>query len=355
MGLNQPGELRGMPRGLKIIPIAYRRINETTAGLDRIESETLLSTGESISCSIFRKRLRRKRAAEAGEDHTFAASDHSRHWNYWLREVEAYRSDLLNDMAQGLRVPELLCVEVSSDEAILYLEDVAGVPACSWDLERFSLAIRQIGRFQGRFVAHAALPTYPWLTEGHLRAWLPDVKSISSDARVSELVKRRESLVAGIERSPRTVCHFDLRAANLLGSSSDEIESDTILIDWSSVGIGALGEDIANMVFDSIWLVDCPPDLLTGLNSCAMPAYVAGLRDSGWDGDEQMVYRNYAFTAGLRFGLLRDGFIAAASGEKFDSTMRDRYQLSGKRMLEIRTAVCDLALDQAMRALSTSH
>ena len=48
---------------------------------------------------------------------------------------------------------------------------------------------------------------------------------------------------------PPTVCHLDVHPHNLF--DGDGVD-DTVLVDWAFVGIGALGEDPANLIVDAV-------------------------------------------------------------------------------------------------------
>ena len=331
-------------------PIPYRRINETTAALDRVVG-TVRSTQGEARWSVFRKRLRKKRDAEVPSGDAFAPSDDPAHWNYWRRESDAYGSGLLIDLAPGLRAPVCYSQERESGTITLWLEDIAGVPAAAWSAERFVRAMRHLGRFQGRFVSGEAIPEYPWLSRGHLDAWVPKPDGAHGDARYRRLANERETLAAAIRATPRTVCHFDLRGSNVFDGQSTGGDDETIVLDWSSVGVGALGEDVANAVFDSVWMNDVSPQLLTALHAHAVDGYVDGLRDAGWRGDDEQVRWNYAVVAGLRFGLLAGRMQTAASDPAYIAQLESRYGGSGEAMLSARLAVCELALDAATHAL----
>jgi hypothetical protein len=336
--------------GWKIQPIPYRRINETTAALDRVIGTVTSSQGE-VQWSAFRKRLHKKREAKVRQDGAFAPSDDPAHWNYWLRESEAYGSLLLRNLAPGLRAPVCYAQEPYSEEVTLWLEDIVGVPAREWSTERFVRAMRHVGRFQGRFVSGEPIPDYPWLSRGHLEAWIPKGNRAHDDLRYQRLADEYEALAAAIRVTPRTVCHFDLRGSNLFSGESVQGDDETILVDWSSVGVGALGEDIANAVFDSAWMNDVGPHLLMDLHASALDGYLDGLRDAGWMGDEEQVRWIYAVVAGLRFGLLAERIQSAASDPKYLASLESRYGIPGEQMLSTRMAICDLALDAASQAL----
>jgi thiamine kinase-like enzyme len=57
----------------------------------------------------------------------------------------------------------------------------------------------------------------------------------------------RETFLSWIERAPRTVCHLDLWPRNVFDD-----DGATVLIDWAFVGIGAVGEDVGNLVPDAV-------------------------------------------------------------------------------------------------------
>jgi hypothetical protein len=88
-----------------------------------------------------------------------------------------------------------------------------------------------------------------------------------------------------VERLPRTVCHLDVWPNNLIGRPNGEI----VLLDWAFAGDGALGEDIGNLVPDSVFDLLFPHELLDELDARLTSGYVRGLRDAGWSGDERLV------------------------------------------------------------------
>jgi thiamine kinase-like enzyme len=92
---------------------------------------------------------------------------------------------------------------------------------------------------------------------------------------------RREALLGVMERLPRTVCHLDVWHRNLVRRADGEIA----FLDWAFAGDGAVGEDIGNLILN--WLV--PYDELVELDRRLTGAYLSGLREAGWSGDERLV------------------------------------------------------------------
>ena len=88
-----------------------------------------------------------------------------------------------------------------------------------------------------------------------------------------------------MERQPRTLCHLDVWPNNLFART----DRTFTLVDWSFVGEGALGEDIGNLVPDSVFDLFVPARKLASLDLEVFDGYLSGLRKAGWDGDERVV------------------------------------------------------------------
>lgn len=91
------------------------------------------------------------------------------------------------------------------------------------------------------------------------------------------------------ESMPATLTHSDLHPGNLYGSGQH-----TILIDWAFIGVGPVGEDAGNLLFDAIWDFFVPPDQIGSLRAALVDGYCAGLEDANWRGDPEAVVRAMA-------------------------------------------------------------
>jgi hypothetical protein len=109
-----------------------------------------------------------------------------------------------------------------------------------------------------------------------------------------------------LDRTPRTVCHFDLHPANLFA-----VGDETVLIDWAFVGIGALAEDAAVLVADSVLDFHVAPELFDDLYDIVRRGYLDGLRRAGWSGPEELVELAMSATLGARYAWIGPAVLRA--------------------------------------------
>ncbi len=145
----------------------------------------------------------------------------------------------------------------------------------------------------------------PWLSRGFLReyvgskslgqellddagAWQqPLVRDHFPPGLRDDMVRLhhdREWFVGIMETLPRALSHLDHWPANVRSSGRD-----SALFDWAFTGDGALGEDIGNYIPDAFFDLFLPAARLPELASTVYEAYVNGLREGGWRGDERLV------------------------------------------------------------------
>jgi Ser/Thr protein kinase RdoA (MazF antagonist) len=138
-----------------------------------------------------------------------------------------------------LRPPQLIHGADREDGSLaLWLEDL-GHPAV-WTVERIAEVARVLGAAQAR-VASEGVPG--GLVRGFLRAYLEPRRLSLAEPFAS----RREEILAGLEKAPETICHFDLHPANVFPG-----EGETTVIDWAYCGVGPLGADAGVLASDAI-------------------------------------------------------------------------------------------------------
>lgn len=239
-------------------------------------------------------------------------SDDPRHWNYWRRETEAYRSGWAHTAyaAGGLAGPDLLDSTDLPDGAVaLWLEDVAGPVGGGWTVAGLVDVAHRLGVAQAGWAAARDLPA--WLSRRWLRQYVDskptdpvpwDVPAVLPywPAPLRDGLRRlwegRAALLDRAEALPGTACHLDLWPMNLV-AAPDRV----VLLDWAFTGGGALGEDIANLVVDTVADGLLPVAVLPELVETLPAAYLAGLRDGGWRGDPDRVREAVAVTGAAKY------------------------------------------------------
>ncbi|MHC3469747.1 aminoglycoside phosphotransferase family protein [Streptomyces sp. 7R007] len=304
-------------------PLVHNPKNGVTAGVWRVTSKDPARDGRSAVLKVL---TRRKKATGR-----WVASDDPRHWNYWRREAHAYESGLTQLwQPYGIRAPRLLaCVERPDGDVALWLEDVAGQPATAWPLARHIEHARRLG------AAQAAVPMTdrPWLTRRFLRqyvgsntlgeelledaeAWQqPLVRDHFPPGLRHETVRLhhdREWFLQIMEALPRTLGHLDHWPANVRGDGRE-----SVLFDWAFTGDGALGEDLGNYLPDSVFDLFVPAARLPAYAAAAYEAYLRGLREGGWRGEERLVRLGVCASA-VKYDWLTALMLARAGEEQVD-------------------------------------
>lgn len=123
------------------------------------------------------------------------------------------------------------------------------------------------------------------------------------------LIDAQPRIAALLDSLPQTLCHHDAVGANVL-----RCEGVTALIDWESVGPGAMGADLASLLFSSARRGDCSARLVARCFEAAVTAYADGIRQTGADIDVASVRLGVDAAIALRWKLLFDLAVALEQG-----------------------------------------
>ncbi|MFF4252404.1 aminoglycoside phosphotransferase [Streptomyces sp. NPDC001663] len=304
-------------------PLVHNPKNGVTAGVWRVSA----GDGDGDRSAVLKVLTRNKEATGH-----WAATDDPRHWNYWRREADVYESGLAQLWRPyGIRAPRLLgCVERPDGDVALWLEDVRGEPATSWPQARHIEHARRLGAAQA---AVGETADHPWLSRRFLReyvgsntlgqelldedeAWQqPLVRDHFPPGLRHDMVRLhhdREWFLQIMETLPRTLSHLDHWPANACSHGPD-----SVLLDWAFTGDGALGEDLGNYLPDSVFDLFVPAAHLPEYAARAYEAYLHGLRESGWGGDEDLV-RLAVCASAVKYDWLTALSLSRASEEQLD-------------------------------------
>jgi hypothetical protein len=273
-------------------------------GVALVSGAASVASGPSRAFTVVRKRLARTRGNRSA-------------WDAVDREVDAYTSGLLDDLP-GIAAPRLLGVSEGPGGSVeLWLERVIDEVG-DWPLERYALAARHLGRFNGAgLTGHRSQPPYGWLSRGWLSQW---VEATGSAVRrlaglagaplvhqvfpppVLDLVldawERRADWLATLEALPHGLAHQDAFRRNLVGSGGR-----TVALDWAFVGPAPVGAETAPLVVATLAFGAWPMDRWQELDDAVRAGYLEGLREAGWGGDAALVAIGHTVASVLRYPL----------------------------------------------------
>jgi hypothetical protein len=299
-------------------------------------------------------------------------------WRRASRELHAYRSGLLDSIPGSLRAPRALAATNGEDGTIaLWLEDVSEDIGPDWPLDQYGRAARHLGQFNGAYLAEHPLPSFPWLSPSwaelhsavtEIPEALPRITALASVARVQHafpvpirdlaprLLNDAPMFIRLLSRLPQTLCHHDASRANLFARRDTAGTLETIAIDWELLGPGALGAEIAPLVFGTIRRGDFSATHVADLDREVFGNYVLGLRDAGWRGDEELVRLGYTAAVALRWFQL-DGTLRALTDDAAAARRGRAPSESDSRALDefIQLSLYLLARADEARGLSRYH
>lgn len=244
-------------------------------------------------------------------------------WDYWQREALVYQSGVLADLPADLVAPRCFAItEQSGEETWLWLEDMGTAEDDEWPLERYGLAARHFGQFNGAYLTGRPLPPDSWWRGSDVRqrlalaepgiAELPHLRHhplfaelLAGDRveRIQHLWANRERLLAGLDRLPPTLCHRDAFRRNLMARQGAHGRDQTVALDWGMAGLGLLGEELIPLFAATLSFVAVPIERIAELDTLIFAGYVTGLREAGWQGDERLARFGFTALAALKAGV----------------------------------------------------
>jgi hypothetical protein len=269
------------------------------------------------------------------QDESVSADD----WWYTKREYLVYQSGLLHDLPGSIVTPECYGTakiigtqpaQATEGVARVWMEHVVETAPRRWQLEQYAFAARQLGLFHGAYLTGKPSPDYPWLSKGALQAWLriwnPErgwdspyvARHIYGPVRerVMQTWAARVRLFAALERLPQTFSHLDFMRRNLMIRNRADGQAELVAVDWEKCGIAPIGADLAYLVGSTGLFLEWEPADAQALESTAMEAYLAGLRDAGWRGDVRLARLGYLAWVGLHYGVIMSSAIAAFTADE---------------------------------------
>jgi thiamine kinase-like enzyme len=176
------------------------------------------------------------------------------------------------------------------------------------------------------------MPSFDWLSEHFLRdyssekpvdwalldddeAWHQPLVREHVPGQLREVATamhaQRERLYTIAEALPRVFCHLDFWPKNLFLRADGRV----VLIDWGLSGDGCVGEDIGNLVPDTVFDHFLPAAVLPELEDAVLHGYLSGLAEGGWRGDADIV-RLGMWASAVKYDWLTPHLLLSAGAEK---------------------------------------
>ena len=299
---------------------SWTAFGSCTKGVRRLHGTARLSTGgETVWDAVLK---------------VIGAVDIPRHAHpeesfYWRREALLLGSGLLEQRpGPFVNVRALSVQEPAADEVWLWLECLDDPTAkLRWNDEQHAATAYDLGAFSAQWSAEPPSPgDYPWLARRWLRSWVAfglsagtqhaiDVPSFwehplvagalpaSVRPRFLSQFGEYDDLLTALEDLPVTLAHHDAQWRNtfqLSGVDARRPGARTVAVDWAFAGLAPVGADLGHLIACNLehWAVQ--PGEAARHDESTTAAYLQGLADFGWRGDERAVRFARAVSASLQ-------------------------------------------------------
>ena len=235
--------------------------------------------------------------------------------SYWMREPLAYQSGLLYTLPGRVTAPRCIDVRENPDGSIwICMEEIKDEQARPWSLELYAQVARQLGEFNGAFLAGRPLPNETWIARHWLRKYLQEAAPMADFLRQNPANPIVQRMLPGIslpmtlavweehgrmlkilDGMPQTFCHQDAFERNLFYRAGE-----LAAIDWNFAGIAPIGAELVPLV-GALGLTKFPSNQARQLDQACFEGYLEGLRQAGWAPDPRQVRLCYCLTLILRY------------------------------------------------------
>jgi hypothetical protein len=253
-----------------------------------------------------------------------------------LRELEVYRSGVFAELP-GLRAARCYAIQERDGMQLLWLENLSAAPQAPWIPKYYVDAAHHLGQFNAHWPEHA-LPEWPWLNQrrfaqqfrndGYAKAFEqlaarqaePLINRFALADTTHRLINRwneSDALFAQVEATTKGICHLDCHPKNLFPMASSTPQAFTIAIDWASVGVGCYGIDIGHLLGSPLTWLEISLDQASRLVEPIYGAYLSGLKQAGWTGNEKQVRLAYLTRLGCEANKMTAFVLAMADDPQF--------------------------------------
>ena len=371
------GDEDAWPVGWAVESMGWAAVNPATLGLYRLTGVARVGSAENVAWAAVLKVVGDVDLSGTRLDVDFLHNPQD--WNYWRREAVAFRSGLLDGWPGPLVPVRCLAVDEPAPEVVwIWLEACDNARTGGrWTLASHALLAHDLGAFAAQWANRAPSTTeHPWLAQrwlrdsmatlragavdhvlGHDACWqhplLADVMPAGTPRRVGRLFGEAEGLLAALESLPTTLAHHDTQASNFFLRDPSDDQARTVGIDWGFLGLAPVGHDLGCHLSSNIGTWGIDPREAADLDRASTPAYLQGLGDFGWQGDERAVMFARAASAALATTTVLTTWVSGLcdqaphylSDSTWPESLADRERVSVATVMEAWAAGLDYALD----------
>jgi hypothetical protein len=280
--------------------LRHNTLNEVTGGIHLVTS--------ADGTRLVRKRLSPPGEPDPSRPERWRASEDPRAYSWWRREADVYGDTELRDRVEqaGLGIQPARIELGDPDGLVLWLDWAEGRTAADLTLDDHVALATGLGRWQARGPLDR-----PWTSRAFLRSYAgANFAAARADGAAgmvydeatwrhpliaehwpADLQRRWQALLADADRLfdlmealPRTLCHLDVWAMNVVRRA----DGVPVLLDWAFTGDGAIGEDVGNAIPDACFDLLWPAERVRELDAAVTAAYTDGLRQAGWREDPRL-------------------------------------------------------------------
>ena len=274
----------------------------------------------------------------------------------------------------------------------MWTEEICGQRGTEWNPERYVVAARQLGRFQGRYLTGRPLPSNSAVSTesqalGRTVLGVEDARTLEATigdwdspavhrffgsrqlaVRTRRVLEHRQVILDALAECPPVLNHGDFHAENIFsmpgagrrskhskrGGVEWPAEEQTVAVDWALCGDGPLGQDVACLMHLSALLLALPVDRIRSMEAAALDAYLQGLRTAGWQGDSGLVELSYRGCTAL-WGLMLIGYCLIfhmKEHEQWAEYLEARFGQNREAILRQWRALLTLAVENGERVLA---
>lgn len=300
-----------------------------------------------------------------------------REWSYWQREAKAFGSGFLKQLPPGIRAPRCYGAIEQDDGVWLWLEYISEATGQEWSLDCFQRSAQKLGYFQGAYLCGTPLIDRPWLSQSFFRdiwtdqgfwsnlmdpetersAWkLPIVQQAfdsQQKPRVLQLLAEKQRFFEVNDNLPQVLCHNDAHRRNLMWTRSQKSGQEELIgIDWAFAGIGAVGNDLGELVGSSLFFFEFDPAAAETLEKAVFEGYLAGIADHNLDLDRRLSRLGYLISLAFWMGAMIPGWVAIMLSPDSKINVQEMCRRPAEEVLAGWVQLNQFCLDRADEARS---